>query len=110
MSIRARLTLWYAGVMFVSLLAMGVLTYREFAPEPASEPSQKVAEDESDLREVFRILFWCGVPAALLALGGGWWLMRKALAPVTALTRAAGRINERNLAEQLPRTGSGDEF
>ena len=34
MTIRTRLTLWYAGVMFVSLLLMGVLTYRTFAPEP----------------------------------------------------------------------------
>jgi len=116
MTIRTRLSLWYAGIMFVSLLVMGVLTYREFAPEspkPGSHKSEaKKAEegDEGDLGEVWRILFWCGVPAGLLAVGGGWWLMRKALAPVTALTQAAERIDERNLSERLPRTGSGDEL
>jgi len=73
MTVRARLTLWYAGVIFISLLAMGALTYREFAPEPHSESQEKAQEDESDLREVLHILFWCGVPSALLALCGGWW-------------------------------------
>jgi signal transduction histidine kinase len=115
MTIRTRLTLWYAGVMFVSLLLMGVLTYRTFAPEPHGsilppEEQRQEQDDASDLREVTHIIIWCGVPAALLAAAGGWWLMRKAFAPVAALTRAAERINERNLSEQLPRAGSGDEL
>ena len=46
----------------------------------------------------------------VLALGGGWWLMRKALAPVAALTQAAERITEHNLGERLQRTGNGDEL
>jgi signal transduction histidine kinase len=50
------------------------------------------------------------VPATLLALGGGWWMMRRALAPVAALTRAAERVNEHNLGDRLPRTGNGDEL
>ncbi len=41
---------------------------------------------------------------------GGWWLMRRSLAPVEALTRAIERIHDRNLHEQLPRTGNGDEL
>jgi heavy metal sensor kinase len=96
--------------MFVSLLIMGVLVYHEFAPEPHADGGQKVSEDEGDLREVLRIIFWCGVPAGLLALGGGWWIMRKALTPVATLTQTAARINETNLNERLPRTHNGDEF
>ena len=110
MTIRTRLTLWYAGIMFVSLLIMGVLVYHEFAPEPHADSGQKVSEDEGDLREVLRIIFWCGVPAGLLALGGGWWIMRKALAPVATLTQTAARINESNLSQRIPRTQNGDEF
>jgi signal transduction histidine kinase len=110
MTVRARLSLWYAGVIFVSLLAMGALTYHEFAPEPHSVTPAQFEDEEGDLRDMFRILFWCGVPAAALALAGGWWLMHKALAPVAALTQAVERINDRNLGEQLPRTGKGDEF
>jgi signal transduction histidine kinase len=109
MSIRTRLSLWYAGIMFVSLVAMGWLSYRQFTPEPASL-AEKIADlkedavDKSDFREALTILLWCGLPAALLALVGGWWLTRKSLAPVAALTRAAERINETNFDEKLPRT------
>jgi signal transduction histidine kinase len=110
-SIRMRLTLWYAGIMFVSLLAMAILSYHAFAPEPRPVQNATPDEaDESDLGEIYRIIFWCGVPATLLALGGGWWMMRRALAPVVALTRAAERINEHNLTQWLPRSGSGDEL
>lgn len=113
MTIRKRLTLWYAAIMFVSLFAMGVLMYHEFAPDP--HPQDASAEhagesDEGDLSGLMRILFWCGVPPALLALTGGWWLMRRALSPVSALTVAAERIHEGNLAQQLSRSGNGDEL
>jgi signal transduction histidine kinase len=116
MTIRTRLTLWYAGLIIVSLLAMGLLSYHEFVLEPRQKNSpaalagKQVAEEESDFREVFTILIACGFPAAALALTGGWWLMRKALKPVAALTLAAQAINERNLGERLPRSGNGDEF
>ncbi|HEX7618612.1 MAG TPA: hypothetical protein VF480_07830, partial [Verrucomicrobiae bacterium] len=110
MTIRTRLTSWYAGIMFVSLLTMGVMVYKEFAPEPRNHGSppgeqQKEGEsaDESDLRETLRIVFWCGTPALLLALSGGWWLMKKSLAPVAGLTQATQKITAHNLGERLPR-------
>jgi len=46
----------------------------------------------------------------MLALAGGWLLMRRALTPVAALTAAAAQINEGNLRRQLPRSGNGDEL
>lgn len=109
MTIRTRLTLWYACIMFVSLLAMGLLLHEEFAPQ-RSEGASKYRRDMDDLQEALGILLWCGLPASLLAAGGGWWLMRKALAPVAALTQAAEQITERNLTTQLPRSGNGDEM
>ena len=110
MTTRARLTFWYAGIMFVSLVAMGALTYRQFAPETHEKGTQHEEADESDFRETLRIILWCGVPAALLALGGGWFLMQRAFEPVTALTRAAEQANESNLHRKLPRTENGDEL
>ena len=116
MTIRARLTFWYAGIMFASLLTMGVLSYRHFVTIPArravggGQSADEVADMAMDFREVARIVLWSGAPALLLALGGGWWLTRKALAPVAALTRAAERVNEQSLRGQLPRSGSGDEL
>lgn len=114
MTIRTRLTAWYAGIMFVSLLVMSLLMYHEFANEPKPQPevsAEKTNEsDETDLSEILRIVFWCGVPAALLATAGGWWLMRKSFAPVAALTLAAEKIHDGNLHEKLPRSGNGDEL
>jgi signal transduction histidine kinase len=116
MTIRARLTFWYAGIMFASLVAMGALSYRHFVTLPARralggrQSADEVADMELDFREVTQIVLWSGAPALLLALGGGWWLTRKALAPVAALTQAAGRINEQSLRQQLPRSGNGDEL
>ena len=102
MSIRTRLTLWYAGILFVSLLAMGLISYHEFVVEPrnaARQPTEPpdAASDEQSVAEGISIVLWCGVPAAVLALVGGLWFMHKVLAPVAALTRAAEAVNERNL-------------
>jgi signal transduction histidine kinase len=113
MTIRTRLTAWYAAIMFVSLLAMGLLMYHEFAPEPQSKnpPAEYSGEsDEGDLSEMLRILFWCGVPPALIALAGGWWLMRRALTPIVQLTLATEKIHDHNLQAQLPRSRNGDEL
>ena len=41
-------------------------------------------------------------PALLMAVAGGWWLMRRSLAPIEALTRAVEQTHERNLHEQMP--------
>jgi signal transduction histidine kinase len=138
MTIRARLSLWYAAVMFAALMLMGILLYYQLMIEPRQEarqrherrraqsfaPSQKTGEGPSNgnpedqetpldpdvFEDVASIVLWCGVPAGLLALAGGWWLMRQALAPVAVLTQAAQRINDRNLSEQLPRSGNRDEL
>ncbi len=113
MTIRTRLSLWYASILFASLLAMGGLAYYEFIVEPRLHPPGTPGEEDAGddpLGDVLALVVWCGVPAAALGLSGGWWLTRKALAPVAALTEAAARLNERDLAARLPRTGSGDEL
>src|ERR1041384_6626659 len=111
MTIRSRLSLWYAAVMFVSLLAMGGLLYFKFVVEPRREAAnsrdaeKEAAEDVGDYAEVMRVILWCGVPAGAPALAGGWWLMRRSLGPVAELTSAVEKITEQNLHERLPRIG-----
>jgi heavy metal sensor kinase len=46
----------------------------------------------------------------ILASGGGYWLSRRALAPVDRITQAAQDINSNNLAKRLEVPSSGDEL
>jgi len=111
MTIRSRLTFWYAGILFVSALLIGGLSYHELLAEKARDAATgDVENDDEGLGEVAKIILWCGVPAALVGVGGGWFLTRKALAPVAALTQATEKITTSNLHERLPRIGNGDEL
>jgi two-component system, OmpR family, heavy metal sensor histidine kinase CusS len=108
MTIRTRLTLWYAGILILSLLVIGVGTYQEIDEQLRHE--HRRAPTEHAISETSEMVFRVGLPAILLGLLGGWWLTRKALAPASKLTDAITKVHERNLREPLPRTGSGDEF
>ena len=117
MTIRARLTLWYAGILFVSTLLIAGLSYREFQREERHAQKRNIQREQrkhdkwnDGWEDVVQITVVCGIPAAILGLAGGWWLMRKGLEPVSAITEAAKRINEKNLREPLPRTGNRDEL
>jgi signal transduction histidine kinase len=108
MTIRRRLTLWYAGILIVSLLVIGVGTYHEISEQ--LRHSHRREPTEHALDETGEMIFWVGLPAVILGLLGGWWLTRRALAPVAKLTDAVEKIHERNLCQALPRTGNGDEL
>jgi len=45
-----------------------------------------------------------------LAVGGGYWLMRRSLQPVDEITKRAEGITSTNLSERLPVIRSGDEL
>jgi signal transduction histidine kinase len=46
----------------------------------------------------------------LAAASGGYWLSRKALSPVDAITQAARNISGNNLSDRLERLTTGDEL
>jgi signal transduction histidine kinase len=111
MTIRARLNLWYSIILCgVALVVVAAACYHEFVIENRHHHHGMKSESELDSEDLIDILTWTVTPAIVLGLAGGWWLTRKALAPVTALTQAAEKIHERNLSEQLPRTRNGDEL
>ena len=108
MTIRTRLTLWYAVILSGSLVLIALGTYREILEQARHE--RPAGSARHALGETGELVFQVGLPALLLGLAGGWWLTRKTLAPVSALTQAAERVHENNLHERLPRSGSGDEL
>lgn len=117
MTIRTRLTFWFAAVLVLSLFGMGALSYYGLVVEPRNKARAQTAmanvdegNEDPPGEELLEALAWSGIPALVLGLGGGWWLMRRALAPVAALTQAAERVNEHHLNETLPRSGNRDEL
>ena len=110
MTIRARLTLWYAGVLCASLLLCSGLLYHEWVVEPRRGKHGHERESGGVAEMLTEAFLWCWIPAGIFGLAGGWWMIRKALAPVSALSEAAERINENHLDVQLPRSGNRDEL
>src|SRR5689334_12074135 len=108
MTLRARLSWWYATVLTVSLLIIGLGTYREL--DEQMRHGHRHEPDEHAFSETGEMLFQVGLPALALGLLGSWWLTRRALSPVTELTEAIKKIHGRNLRGSLPRTGNGDEL
>jgi len=95
-------------MLLASLLLMGGVLYYELVYEPQAETRAHAREKPP--KQMADILFLYGAPTLILLLAGGWVLMRRTLAPVTALTEAAERVHSENLRERLPRPGNGDEL
>ena len=108
MKIRTRLTWWYAGILIVSLLVMGLGTFQEISEQLRHDHRNR--PEGHALDEAGEMIFQVGLPAVILGLLGGWWLTRRALAPMTKLTDTIKKIHERNLREPLARTNNGDEL
>ncbi|HEX5397677.1 MAG TPA: ATP-binding protein [Verrucomicrobiae bacterium] len=108
MTIRTRLTLWYAGILIVSLLIIGLGTYREIDEQLRHEHRREATEHA--IGETSEMVLQVGLPALALGLLGGWWLTRRALTPVAKLSDAIKKVHERNLRDPLPRSRNGDEL
>jgi heavy metal sensor kinase len=57
-----------------------------------------------------RCLLMLAAPLLLAAASGGYWLSRKALSPVDAITRTARSIGGSNLGDRLEKLTTGDEL
>jgi two-component system, OmpR family, heavy metal sensor histidine kinase CusS len=62
------------------------------------------------LRRLREVLLWAAPLVLLIGSMGGYWMSRRALAPVDAITRAAQSIGIENLAQRLEVPASGDEL
>ncbi len=112
MTLRGRLVRFYALSVTLWLVAVGGAIYFEFVIEPASAGIvfRGAEPEDTAVGEMWEVIFFAALPAAVLAGIGGWWVLRRGLAPVQALTVAAEALHEGNLHERLPRTHNGDEI
>lgn len=105
MTIRTRLTLWYGGMLFCSLLLMGGVLHYELISEIANGHAP-----ETPAVKIEDILVFYGLPTFIVLVTGGVWLIRRALYPVQILVETAERVHAGNLTERIPRLGHGDEL
>ncbi len=110
MKIRTQLTLWYSGILLVGLLLVAGWAYYEMAVDHPEVAQALARGGHTAMEELGEVLLFGGLPALVLSLVGGWFLMRRALAPITALTRAIERVQADNLDQRMARTGNRDEL
>jgi heavy metal sensor kinase len=76
--------------------------------------SVQVGIPVDEFSEMLDAFTWSALLASpallLLASAGGYWMSRRALAPVERITRTAAEIQAENLSARLPLSGTGDEL
>jgi heavy metal sensor kinase len=92
----------------------GVVTARNTAVVRGREYSVVASVSRAEVDSLlwsFILVLFGGLPLTLLAAAfGGYWISRRALAPVDAMTEAARSIGVRNLSQRLATPGTGDEL
>lgn len=110
MKFRTQLALWYSAILLVALLLITGWAYYEVVVEHPDVSRALAKEGHTPFDEFAEVMLFGGLPALSIAIGGGWFLMRRALSPVTTLTRAMENIHAETLGRQLSRSGNGDEL
>lgn len=112
MTLRRRILLCYSVTLGLSLIIIGFWSWFEFQEihDAAMRGGVEGVKDASPLVESFEIIFFGGIPAALLGIFIGTLMIRRALRPIEVLTEALEKTDTSNLSEPVPRSGNGDEI
>ena len=109
MTIRARLTIWYAGLSLGALVFLGAGLYNELVLERQADAAHGRPPD-SVQTEIREILLLYALPAFLIITLGGWGLTSRALGPIRMLTETAKRITLHHLDQRLRHKPQHDEL
>jgi len=88
---------------FTMTATVAGVTYRIFVAAP-------LAGTQATLRRTRELLLWVTPAILLIAAFGGYWISRRALAPVDEITRAAQSIGIQNLSQRLAVPRTADEL
>lgn len=113
MTLLKRILLYYSLTLLGSLALVGYWSWVEFHNqiERVREGGiEAVLHQNGPLEEALEIVVYAGLPAVALGLISGVFLMRRALRPIQDLTVALEKTEVSNLADQVDRSGNGDEL
>ncbi|HEX5219161.1 MAG TPA: HAMP domain-containing sensor histidine kinase [Verrucomicrobiae bacterium] len=110
MTIRIQLAVWYSVILLMGLLLIAGWTYYEMVVEHPSMALALATEGHSPMEEFWEVILFGGLPALVLALVGGWFLMARVLKPLATLTSAMEQVQLNTLGPPLPRKGNQDEL
>jgi heavy metal sensor kinase len=106
-----RLALWFSLVLVGVLLAFSAAVLLIFAADEAAEPpAVKALEGPDHVVERVLVAVAIALPGSLaLALGGGWWIARRSLAPLRQIVAVTGELGADQLARRLPEAAGAAE-
>src|SRR5262249_46023763 len=92
-------------------LVIAAVTHRAASGQQyVVEVGTSTARNDAVLTQLLVVLY-IGLPiAVLLAVAGGFFLVKRALTPVDGIAQKAEAITQHNLSERLPVAHSGDEI
>ncbi len=113
MTLRRRILLYYSLTLSFSLVVVAYWSWYELT-EQHNEMRQGFAldarENHPPLEEALEIVVYGGLPAILLGILIGGFLMRRAFQPIENLIEALENTDVSNLSAPVPRNGNGDEL
>jgi signal transduction histidine kinase len=110
MKIGRRLVLWYSGIVLLGLLLVSAWGYFEMVSVHPEVTQALASRGHTPLEEIVEALLIGGIPMLALSLSGGWFLMRRAMSPLSTLASEVERVTPDTLHHRLTRTGNGDEL
>ena len=113
MTLLHRILLYYTLTLLCSLALVGFWSWFEFGNQLVrirQAGVESVVTKNGPLEEALEIVTYAGLPAVLIGLVSGVFLMKRALRPIKELTQALEKTDVTTLSDPVPRSGNGDEL
>ena len=113
MTLFRRILLYYVLSLVGTLVLVGFFSWVEFGNQIQRVEQGGIAAvttQNGPLEESIEIVMYAGLPAGIIGLIGGLFLVRRALRPIQKFTEALEKTDVSNLSEPVERSGNGDEL